>query len=369
MIDRGFFLITDISGYTAYLARNKLEHAQLVITALIDAQIAVIKPAFDVSNFQGDAILTCAPAKSVVQGQTLLEVVENIYFAFAERRDSLRGEYDCDCDACQNADRLDLKMFVHCGDFAIQEMGGRRELMGPEVILAHRMMKNTVVEQTGIEAYALFTRTAAELIDLETLTGALRPHAEEYDSIGRVEMLVHDLGSRWLEERQSPTVAISPEEAWLTIDTELPISAPLLWDYLTEPGLRQVWENMDSVARTDDLGGRCRTGSAFHCAHGTTSIDQHIISWKPFEYFTVDMQIELDGNSSVFNLRETFWLTPTEQGTKVASALGRPDGPDAETSRPAFEAMWQNIYQGLQAVIARDLEAGTINAGIESPPD
>jgi len=42
----------------------------------------------------------------------------------------------------------------------VQNIGGRPELAGSDVNLAHRLLKNHVSEQTGWSAYALFSNRA-----------------------------------------------------------------------------------------------------------------------------------------------------------------------------------------------------------------
>ena len=43
MPDKGYFIITDISGYTEYLTKSELEHVHATLQGLFDAQLAHIK--------------------------------------------------------------------------------------------------------------------------------------------------------------------------------------------------------------------------------------------------------------------------------------------------------------------------------------
>jgi hypothetical protein len=43
---------------------------------------------------------------------------------------------------------LDLKFFVHHGDYIVQEVSGIRELVGSDVNLIHRLMKNHMLRRT-----------------------------------------------------------------------------------------------------------------------------------------------------------------------------------------------------------------------------
>ena len=71
MVQKGYFIITDITGYTAYLTKSELDHAHEILKSLFDAQIENIKPPLVVSNFQGDAILSYAPEDIFLQKQTI----------------------------------------------------------------------------------------------------------------------------------------------------------------------------------------------------------------------------------------------------------------------------------------------------------
>jgi hypothetical protein len=160
MAHKGYFVIADITGYTLFLTGSELDHAQDILKSLFDTLLDNIRPPLLISNFQGDAILTYAPAEGFLLGQTLIDAVENLYCAFAHRLELMQHNTTCTCRACANMGGLDLKIFVHYGEYALQDLRGKTELSGPDVIIAHRMMKNEVKEKTGYQAYALFTKKA-----------------------------------------------------------------------------------------------------------------------------------------------------------------------------------------------------------------
>ena len=56
MAKKGYFILTDISGYTEFLTRSELDHAQDALQNLFDVQLAHIKHPFVISGFRGDAI-------------------------------------------------------------------------------------------------------------------------------------------------------------------------------------------------------------------------------------------------------------------------------------------------------------------------
>src|SRR5260221_13127490 len=101
------------------------------------------------------------------------------------------------CRACKNMKMLDLKMTVHYGEYLIQKLGDREELLGADVIVPHRMLKNNVIEQTGIESYALFSDAAVEASNLPQLAYPLVFHSETHAPTWEGKMKVLDLRNVW----------------------------------------------------------------------------------------------------------------------------------------------------------------------------
>jgi hypothetical protein len=61
----------------------------------------------------------------------------------------------------------------------IQAIAGRQELVGPDVVMAHRLLKSGAAELVGHGAYALVTDVAAARFDVAT-DGAF-PLVETYE--------------------------------------------------------------------------------------------------------------------------------------------------------------------------------------------
>ena len=179
MAQQGFLLIADITGYTMFLTRSELEHAQGILDALFKSIFAEIKPPIMLSNLQGDAALTYLPDAKLPQRQFPLDAIERIYCSFANTLGAMRLNTTCTCNACRNMNLLDLKFFLHHGTYATQEMAGRTELQGAEVIRLHRLMKNSVTATTGIKAYALVTEQAADAIGLPDFFARCDPSRRE----------------------------------------------------------------------------------------------------------------------------------------------------------------------------------------------
>jgi len=357
MASKGYFVIADITGYTAFLSQTELDHAEAILNTLFNTLLGTLQPPLIVSNFQGDAILSYAPEGSFIQSQTLIEALENTYFAFTDIRDRMQYNTTCPCKACCNIRNLDLKLFVHYGSYLLQQMGSRQELMGPDVILAHRMMKNSVKEQIGVTAYLLITEAAAAIIQLGDLQDEMKPYEMTFEHLGEVKMLVHDLRAMAERKRKEQIILIEPEQAHLVFEEDLPVTPALAWDYITKPDLKRQWVQLVSITRIDKLGGRVRQGAEFHCAHSKGDIFDAIVDWRPFDYYTTD-------NIGLFEekVRMTFRLKPSETGCRFTWLWCFIDEKRAQ-AEPIYRKANQSCGKILRQLIEADLTAG-ITTGI-----
>jgi len=194
MIKKGYFIITDITGYTIFLTETELDHAHHIIHALFESQLDVIGAPLQISNFQGDAILCHVPEETVGQGADLMHLVDAIYDAFSAKIAEMQIDPPCGCNACSNITMLDLKMFMHYGEYLVKTVGTSDEIIGSDVITAHRMMKNDVPEKTGIHSYLLITETALKKLGLENASKFV-DYSQNYEHIGEVAMNVTQLGT------------------------------------------------------------------------------------------------------------------------------------------------------------------------------
>ncbi len=355
MANKGYFIITDISGYTEFLTKSELDHAQDALQSLFDVQLAHIQHPFLISGFRGDAIFMYVPETNFVEPQALLESLENLYFVFADTLRQMTYNTTCTCRACQNMAKLDLKMVIHYGEYAIQKLGDREELLGADVIVPHRMLKNHVIEQTGIQSYALFSEAAAQACNLTDLAYPLVSHRESYEHIGEVAMQVLDLHAVWDREQEKKRVLVSPGSAWLTYEGELPYPPSIVWGYLTVPSLETQYLRYDLVERTDSLGGRFQADTTYHCAHGETHFFNTILDWKPFEYYTIHQKVE-----GLTEYTQTRLLTPTETGTRLTFYLTKPPAGATEELHRMLSDFLEEATGDFRKLIESDIAAGKI---------
>jgi class 3 adenylate cyclase/uncharacterized protein YndB with AHSA1/START domain len=363
------FLIADISGYTGYLADVELEHAQDILADLVGAVVTALRPDFRLAKLEGDAAFMFMAAEAV-DGSMLLDAIERCYFGFRRRRRDVRQATSCGCAACVRIPDLDLKFVVHHGTAVIHKIAGRQELVGSDVIVVHRLLKNAVVETLGIDAYALISQACIDRSDLDPTALGMREHSETYDRIGDVPAWVHDLERRWQEEEARGRVFVTPEESTLIVSVPTDVPPQVAWDFLTTPGQRMTWQPwVTEVTVKGATGGRRGPGSANHCMHGKDAVIEEILDWRPYDYVT-DRTVLETPNGSV-RVLHTVELEPGPAGTTIHFRYGSPrtrrEKGLMEVIGPAYG---QALRSGIPTLVAQlDAELAARDAGRGPEPE
>jgi hypothetical protein len=361
------FLIADISGYTGYLADVELDHAQDILADLVGAVVTALRPNFRLAKLEGDAAFTFATIEKV-DGTMLLDTIERCYFGFRRRRRDVRQATSCPCNACVRIPDLNLKFVVHHGTAIHHLVAGRQELLGSDVIVAHRLLKNEVVEKLGIKAYALISQRCIDASDIDPPALGMRRHTETYDRIGEVPAWAHDLDRRWQEEEARGRVRVSAEESILTVSVSTNVPPQVAWEFLTEPGQRMSWQPwVTEVTIKGASGGRRGPGSANHCRHGKDAAIEEILDWRPYDYVT-DRTI-LDSPSGPVKVLHTIELEPDAAGTVIHFRYGAPktrrEKAIMKETGPAFGQLLRSSLPGLVAQLDAEFAALGADRGPE----
>lgn len=182
-------VIVDISGYTRFMVahRKALSHGQIIVANLLRAITAEMRPPLELARLEGDAAFMFgvkqegdAAAADAIGGQ-----ISAMFRSFTASIGEMAASAICKCEACSTIDRLTLKAVAHSGEAMVTRDGAVVDLQGVDVIVAHRLLKNSV---PGNE-YLLLTEAARADVTLPDGT-ELMPGLEEYDEIGEIRTLV-----------------------------------------------------------------------------------------------------------------------------------------------------------------------------------
>jgi hypothetical protein len=277
--------------------------------------VSSLRPGFRLAKLEGDAAFMHAPDETV-DGSMLLDSIERCYFGFRRRRRDVRQATSCECNACTQIPDLDLKFVLHHGETILHRVAGHTELIGRDVIIVHRLLKNTVVDALGIPAYALISKACLDSAGLDPSALGMRPHTESYERIGEVAAWVHDLERRWQEEETRARVRVPEEGALLSLSVAASVPPQVAWEFLTRPGQRMSWQPwVTQVTEEGATGGRRGPGSSNHCMHGKDAVIEEILDWRPYDYVT-DRTI-LDTPTGPVKVLHTIELEPTGPGTII----------------------------------------------------
>lgn len=329
---RGYLVLADISGYTSFLAKVELEHAHEILTDLLEVIVDKFQSLLMISKLEGDAVFAYVDENKIVRGEVLLELVENTYVAFRQRRDTSNRATSCSCRACQSMPSLELKFFVHCGSFMVQHVAGIKELVGSDVNLVHRLMKNQITEHTGWKAYSLYTKYAMECLNIN-IDDAYE-HTETYEHLGDIQTRTIDLTTRYDALAAERRHYVSDQDADAIVSHKFNVSDVELWQIVTSVDILTAASQYSVKWVIANLSrGRTDIGASNHCMHGKGTMRMTIVDWHPFIYFTgycvegnerfyqmYEIQKSPDQNESILIVK---WKSDREIPRWMAKLMGK----------------------------------------------
>ena len=158
-------LIVDISGYTKFIQHQNLSllHAESIISQLLETVIDAARHPRVLNKLEGDAAFLYAFVDDDAKDVLLDITQQTISFFSAFQQKVIELTLDtasCSCDACTNVDNLKLKAFLHYGAVVFKKIRHFEELAGDNVILLHRLLKNSLVADEYILMTEPFFQTA-----------------------------------------------------------------------------------------------------------------------------------------------------------------------------------------------------------------
>ena len=190
-IQRSILLIADIGGYTDYMSshRMSLAHAEVNTGRLLEAVIDAADE-LELIEVEGDAAFLYrqvddAPPDALVGDVVRLSLA--MHRAFHLEREHVARNL-CPCAGCKEAANLTLKFVAHVGEVATQQIRQRLKLVGIDVILVHRLLKNPVT----VREYVLLSEDLYGT-DPSVLSAPAHEISSDVEGIGRVRAFYVDV--------------------------------------------------------------------------------------------------------------------------------------------------------------------------------
>jgi len=192
MTGQALLVIADIGGYTPFmrLHRTSLAHAQDVVARLLEALIDAA-PNLSLIEVEGDAafLYTWTPEGQETPTVRMgIDQMVAMHQAFHACRQQIAALNNCSCEGCRQAGRLRVKFVAHLGDVAVQRVKRSAKLVGFDVILVHRMLKNAV----PIPEYLLLSEAVFRRMD-DPIRSRGQWLAQELEGLGVVPTYFMDL--------------------------------------------------------------------------------------------------------------------------------------------------------------------------------
>ena len=236
--------IPDISGFTDFVNQTEIQHSGHIISELLEVLIDSNQLGMTVSEIEGDAVLFFKN-NHVPALNEILEQTKKMYINFHNHLKYYESNRVCNCGACCTAAQLKLKIIAHSGDLGFINVKNRKKPHGKEVILIHRLLKNSVTEKE----YLLITDTLASndkdmIQNLEILKGSTH-----YDGLGEVSYsyINLDIFKKELLEA-SPVTKLKKISNPLKYDGYIDRDINDVFEILTNLDIRLTWlEGIDKL--------------------------------------------------------------------------------------------------------------------------
>jgi len=231
---RAILLVADISGYTGFVREHarSASHARQIVSRLLRSVISAASPPLLVNEIEGDAVFFYALGEERALPELagdIREQIPRLFRSFTHEMNLLSRKPRCSCRACAGIGELRLKQVVHTGEVATEKIDRFDKLFGLEVIVVHRMLKNSVPAQE----YLMISEAAFSLFgDFFGLTPEVR--METLDGLGAMGMRVyypHQLAE--LQRRLDQEDPMPPPSAWQHLQWRFILALRTLQDWIT----------------------------------------------------------------------------------------------------------------------------------------
>ncbi|MFL1894741.1 DUF2652 domain-containing protein [Aquimarina sp. 2-A2] len=185
-IEPTLICIPDISGFTKFMSETDIEVSSKVIPSLLNQIIYSNEIGLKVSEIEGDAVLFFKSGE-LPSFKELITQCRLFYTRFYEKLHKLRTseefpEYDVNIP-----DVLGLKIILHFGEIGATRIGNKIKLIGEDIIVAHRLLKNSI----PVDEYLLVSDNLMQQYDELDIErnfgwGTLIDMQENYEHIGDI---------------------------------------------------------------------------------------------------------------------------------------------------------------------------------------
>ncbi|MEQ9300212.1 MAG: DUF2652 domain-containing protein [Cyclobacteriaceae bacterium] len=229
------FFLPDISGFTQFINTTEVTHAKHIIGELLQLLIDENENAFELAEIEGDALFFYQRGEVSTPAE-VLELSKKMFLQFHHHLKLYEQRRMCQCGACSTASQLTLKFVVHGGDAELITLQGKSKPFGPEVVVAHRLLKNAIPDHE----YVLLTEGvgAHDLPEWFEETEM----QEVFDDVGVVSYCYSSLSEMKRNVPDLPEIPPYPKaDKPLVVETELETGLDDAYELISNLDFRDLW--------------------------------------------------------------------------------------------------------------------------------
>ncbi len=229
-----------IKGFSSLISKTEIEHSQHIISELLELIIHHNRLDLSLSEIEDNALLFYRKG-GAPRFKSVMNQVKSMYLAFHRHLLVIQRDSVCRCGACQTADRLELCFIVHYGTISLSRIADMEKLIGEDVILVHRLLKNGISEPE----YLLATKSYLKQLNAEQppISMKLNRGCDHYEHIGDVPynyFVLHPWHNNLKTELRKRTEKEMPEKAFC-IEWEIYAPMQKVYEMITDLSQRKKW--------------------------------------------------------------------------------------------------------------------------------
>jgi len=186
-VQYAFFCVPDITGFTKFIATSDLSFSSTFIPGLLRRLVNANILKMNVGEIEGDAIFFYKtgrlPSINMVAKQCGL-----LFQTFHNYLQSVEKDDPENYEKYFTEGKMGLKIIIHYGEIITANIKGRTKLIGPNVIIAHKLLKNSI--QAG--EYVLLTHDYINKLKSKDIApwfpwGNVEEGSETYEYLGEIK--------------------------------------------------------------------------------------------------------------------------------------------------------------------------------------
>ncbi|QNF33145.1 DUF2652 domain-containing protein [Adhaeribacter swui] len=179
--------IPDISGFTKFVNETGIQQSRTLIADLLEIIIEANILDMQLSEIQGDAVLfyRLGPPPSMPE---VINQCKQIFLDFQNYLHIVERDRGSTLGASLSSSNLTLKVVVHYGQLSVTLIRDHVKLMGKDVIIAHRLLKNNILSDEYVLLSEGFLKTQTEEAIRQSFSSwtQLRSGSTMYEHLGEI---------------------------------------------------------------------------------------------------------------------------------------------------------------------------------------